>query len=167
MIGLEITGAERVIRLLGDAPVKIEAAAKSSLDAWAAELAGYIKAEKLSGDPLHRRSGRLSASVHPVTSQSADLVSGGAGGGAGVPYAKIHEFGGTINHPGGTAYFVSSELGRAVFVSNASALADRLPRTRPHAIPIPERSYMRSAFEERAPSGIEQLRAAVKAAIAA
>jgi hypothetical protein len=55
----------------------------------------------------------------------------------------------------------------ATFVSNASALADRLPRTKPHSIPIPERSYMRSAFEERAPSGIEQLRGAVRAAIAA
>lgn len=166
MIGLEIIGAERVIRALGDAPVKIEAAAKSSLDAWAAELAGYIKAEKLSGDPLHRRSGRLSASVHPVTSHTADTVSGGAGGGAGVPYAKIHEFGGEINHPGGTAYFVSALLGHTFFVSNASAMADRLPRTKPHVIPMPERSYMRSAFNERAPSGIEQLRAAVKAAIA-
>lgn len=167
MIGLQVIGAERVITMLGEAPAKIEAAAKSSLDAWATELAGYIKASKLSGDPLHRRSGRLSASVHPMTSQAADTVSGGAGGGAGVPYAKIHEFGGTIDHPGGTAYFMSSELGHAVFVSNASALADRLPRTRPHTIPMPERSYMRSAFEERAPSGIEQLRAAVKAAIAA
>lgn len=167
MIGLQVIGAERVITMLGEAPARIEAAAKSSLDAWATELAGYIKASKLSGDPLHRRSGRLSASVHPMTSQGGDTVSGGAGGGAGVPYAKIHEFGGTINHPGGTAYFVSSELGRAVFVSNASAMADRLPRTRPHSIPMPERSYMRSGFEERAPSGIEQLRAAVKAAIAA
>ena len=167
MIGIQITGAERVIAMLGAAPAKIEAAAKSSLDAWAVELAGYIQANKLSGDPLHRRSGRLSASVHPLMSQTGDSVSGGAGGGAGVPYAKIHEFGGTINHPGGTAYFMDGNAGRAVFVSNASALADRLPRTRPHAIPMPERSYMRSGFEERAPSGIEQLRAAVKAAIAA
>lgn len=166
MIGLQIIGAERVIAMLGAVPAKIDAAAKSSLDAWAVELAGYIQANKLSGDPLHRRSGRLSASVHPLSSQTADSVSGGAGGGAGVPYAKIHEFGGTINHPGGTAYFIKEGAG-AVFVSNASALADRLPRTRPHAIPIPERSYMRSGFEERAPSGIEQLRAAVKAAIAA
>lgn len=166
MIGLQIIGSERVVTVLGEAPAKIEAAAKSSLDAWATELAGYIKASKLSGDPLHRRSGRLSASVHPVTAQTGTTVEGGAGGGAGVPYAKIHEFGGTINHPGGTAYFVSSELGRAVFVSNASAMADRLPRTKPHSIPMPERSYMRSAFNERAPSGIEQLRAAVKAAIA-
>jgi phage gpG-like protein len=93
-------------------------------------------------------------------------VSGGAGGGAGIPYAKIHEFGGTIHHPGGTAYFIGQD-GMATFVSNASALADRLPRTKPHSIPIPERSYMRSAFEERAPSGIEQLRGAVRAAIAA
>jgi phage gpG-like protein len=166
MISMQIIGAERVVNLLGAAPAKIEAAAKSSLDVWAAQLAAYIKSDKLSGNPLHRRSGALSASVHPVTSQGGDTVSGGAGGGAGIPYAKIHEFGGTIAHPGGTAYFIGQD-GMATFVSNASALADRLPRTKPHSIPIPERSYMRSAFEERAPSGIERLRAAVQAAIAA
>lgn len=161
MIGIQITGAERVVKLLGDAPAKITASAKSSLDAWATELAGYIKANKLSGDPLNRRSGRLSSSVHPVTSQTSDTVSGGAGGGAGVPYAKIHEFGGLIP-------------AHQVVVKNAQALSFTIDGVRRFAksvqipdVTMPERSYMRSGFEERAPSGIEQLRAAVKAAIAA
>jgi len=34
------------------------------------------------------------------------------------------------------------------------------------AIHMPERSYMRSAFDEKAPQGIDMVRAAVKAAIA-
>ncbi len=167
MISLQITGTDAVVRRLGDMPGKITTAAKSSLDAWAQQLAGYIKSDKLSGDPLNRRSGRLSSSVHPMSSQSADSVSGGAGGGAGVPYAHIHEYGGVINHPGGTAFFISKLLGgHAFFVSNASSLAASLPRTQPHSIPMPERSYMRSAFREQAPDGIAQLRAAVKEAIA-
>jgi len=161
MIGIQITGADRVVRLLGDAPAKINAAAKSSLDAFAAELAGYIKANKLSGDPLNRRSGRLSSSVHPVTSQTSDSVSGGAGGGAGVPYARIHEYGGVIP-------------AHQMVVKNAQALCFTVDGVRRFAksvqipdVQMPERSYMRSGFEEQAPSGIEQLRAAVKAAIAA
>lgn len=161
MIGMQIIGAQRVITALGDTPVKVNAAVKSSLDAFATELAGYIKAEKLSGDPLHRRSGRLSASVHPVTEQTGTTMTGGAGGGAGVPYAQIHEFGGLIP-------------AHQVVVRNAKALSFTVDGIRRFAktvqipdVHMPERSYMRSAFEERAPSGIEQLRAAVKAAIAA
>lgn len=166
-ISLKITGTERVVEGFQLRVGRVRAAAKSSLDAWAVELAGYIKSTKLSGSPLHRRSGRLSASVHPVMENSSDAVTGGAASGSGVPYAKIHEFGGVINHPGGTAFFVSQLLGgRAFFVSNASAIANSLPRTKPHPIPIPERSYMRSSLREEAPRGIEMLRAAVKEAIA-
>lgn len=166
MIGIQILNAERVITGLSLRIEKVRTGAKSALDAWAYELAGYIKASKLSGSPLNRRSGRLSSSVHPVDQSSGDDISAGAGGGAGVPYAKIHEYGGTINHPGGTAYFVSALLGRTFFVSNASALAASLPRTQPHTIDMPERSYMRSGLRDKAPSGIEALRAAVKEAIA-
>lgn len=166
MIQIEVIGADRVASSLSGQIAKVRAASESSLGAWARSLADYIKKSKLSGDPLHRRTGRLSRSIRPYFESAGDTVQSGAGGGRGVPYAKIHEFGGVINHPGGTAYFVPKG-GRAVFVSNASALAATLPRTRPHPIPMPERSYMRSAFEERAPTGIEQLRAAVKAAIAA
>lgn len=166
MIGIQILNAERVITGLNLRVEKARAGAKSVLDAWAYELAGYIKASKLSGNPLNRRSGRLSSSVHPVDQSSGETISAGAGGGAGVPYAKIHEYGGTINHPGGTAYFVSALLGRTFFVSNASALAASLPRTQPHTIDMPERSYMRSGLRDKAPSGIEALRTAVKEAIA-
>lgn len=62
-------------------------------------------------------------------------------------YSAIHEFGGTINHPGGTAFFVR-DGGLAVFVSNETA--DRfaaihgreLPRTKPHTITMPARPFM-------------------------
>jgi hypothetical protein len=171
VITLQITGDQAVLARLGAMPGKITAGAKSALDAWATQLAVYIKANKLSGDPLNRRSGKLAGSVHPIKTAefSTDTnLSAGAGGGAGVKYAKIHEYGGTIHHPGGTAFFIDQAMGgRAVFVSNASAMAASLPRTQPHDIPMPERSYMRSGLQEEAPSGIEQLRAAVKEALVA
>lgn len=167
MIGIEITGDSSVIAKLGEKPAEIRARAKSSLDAWAMELAGYIKASKLSGQVLNRRKGRLSSSVHYVSSETTDSTSAGAAAGAGVPYARIHEFGGTIHHPGGTAYFISQLLGaKAFFVSNLSPSAAWLPRTRPHDIVMPERSYMRSSLDDKAPSGIQMLREAVKEAIA-
>ncbi|HEX7732425.1 MAG TPA: hypothetical protein VF415_07240 [Rhodanobacter sp.] len=167
-ISLLVTGARQVLSRIEELPVRVQSAARSTLDTWALQLAGYIKASKLSGNPLNRRSGRLSSSVHPVSQSTADTISAGAGGGAGVPYAKIHEYGGTIHHPGGTAFFISQLLGgRAFFVSNASAIASSLPRTKPHDIPMPERSYMRSGFRDEAPSGIAQLRAAIREAITA
>ena len=161
MIGMEIIGSERVITALGEAPVKVNVAVKSSLDAFAAELASYIKSDKLAGNPLHRRSGNLSASIFPYRQDSGTGMEGGARGGGDIPYAKIHEFGGVI-----PAHEVVARNARALSFTvdgvRRFAKSVQIP-----AVTMPERSYMRSAFEERAPSGIEQLRAAVKEAIAA
>lgn len=159
MIALEIIGADRVITRLGESPDKIRAAAKSSLGIWATELAGYIKTEKLSGQVLNRISGRLSSSVHPVSEQSGSSVSGGAGGGAGVPYAEIHEFGGLIP-------------AHQVVAKNAAAMCFTVDGVKRFAksvqipdVQMPERSYMRSSLEEKAPEGIEMLREAIKESI--
>ncbi|RVT93696.1 HK97-gp10 family putative phage morphogenesis protein [Sphingomonas crocodyli] len=64
-----------------------------------------------------------------------------------APYAAIQEFGGTINHPGGTAYFIGGN-GLAVFVPDDNILSTYLPRTKPHTITLPERPYMRPAVEK-------------------
>lgn len=160
MIGVQITGDKAVLARFEQATGKVIAAAKTSLDAWAMELAGYIRSEKLSGDPLNRRSGRLSTSVHPINAaDTGSAVSAGAGGGAGVPYAKIHEYGGLI--PAHT-----------VVVHNAKALCFSVGGVRRFAqsvnipeVTMPERSYMRSALREQAPEGINELRAAVREAV--
>lgn len=52
----------------------------------------------------------------------------------------IHEFGATIEHPGGTPYY-TDENGKTVFVSKDKG-AD-LPKTKPHTIIIPTRSFLR------------------------
>lgn len=62
-----------------------------------------------------------------------------------APYAAIHEFGGTINHPGGTPYFIDEKTKLAKFVSKSSPAAAGLPVTKPHVITMPERPYMRPA----------------------
>lgn len=64
---------------------------------------------------------------------------------ANAEYAAIHEFGGTINHPGGTPYYIDSTTGLAVFVSKNSGsriLGANLPVTKPHKITMPERPFM-------------------------
>ena len=61
-----------------------------------------------------------------------------------IPYARIHELGGTINHPGGTPYRIID--GRAVFVSKAQGAG--LPKTRAHEIEMPARPYITPAMTE-------------------
>lgn len=139
----------------------------STLQAWATATAAYCVAEKLSGDPLHRRSGRLSRTVHGMAEDAGAGVSGVIGAGRDVPYARIHEFGGLIK-------------AHQVVARNAKALAFTAswgPMQGPGgmmfrksvnipAITMPERSYMRSSLKERAPDGIAQLKAATMGVLA-
>lgn len=59
----------------------------------------------------------------------------------------VHEFGATINHPGGQPYYINSTTGMAVFVSKNSAFGKYLIEkgrvTKPHKIIIPTRSFLR------------------------
>lgn len=69
-----------------------------------------------------------------------------------VEYAPIHEFGGDINHPGGTPYIVV-ENGRAVFLKKDGNYPDGVKFTRPHIIRIIARPSQRPAlkkFQEKA-----------------
>lgn len=52
----------------------------------------------------------------------------------------VHEFGATINHPGGTPYRIKKD-GMAQFVSKSKG--KDLPKTKPHTITIPARSFLR------------------------
>lgn len=65
--------------------------------------------------------------------------------GTNVKYARIMEKGGTINHPGGTAYVTFG--GRAHFVKNANAKW-WMRRTAPHPIKIPARPYLRPVIRK-------------------
>lgn len=61
--------------------------------------------------------------------------------------AAVHEFGATIRHPGGTPYRVTSK--GAVFVKKDSPGAGMLPKTKPHLIRIPARSFIGSTFDKQ------------------
>lgn len=54
--------------------------------------------------------------------------------------AAQNEFGGIIQHPGGTPYKIGAD-GKAIFVSKENG--DGLPVTKPHTIVIPPRPFMR------------------------
>jgi phage gpG-like protein len=120
-------------------------------------LQRHIVEDYLSGQVLHVRSGALRRSIFETVDTSGPVVTGQVFSSGDVKYAAIHEFGGTIHHPGGTAYFIDKDGGLAVFVSNQNPLAATLPRTAPHEIPIPARPYMRPALEDRRQAIIDDL----------
>ena len=73
-----------------------------------------------------------------------------------VGLGVVHEFGVTINHPGGTPYMVSwSTAGRSggMVGGNVTFLRKGDPRaigvTQPHKITIPERSFIRSSWDAK------------------
>ena len=161
LITATVTGASEVVERFGALSVKARIGAKSALDVWSAQLAAYIKDTKLSGQVLNRRTGNLSASVHPLpTSETGETVTGGAaGGGQAVPYARIHEFGGLI-----PAHQVVAKNARAL-AFNVGGVMRFAKSVQIPDVKMPERSYMRSSLAERSPDGIAQLRAAVMEAI--
>lgn len=159
MIHFEILNAEKVVLHFGEKGERAKVAVETTLNRWAVDLVAYIKGVKLSGSPLNRRSGALSSTVHPIATTLPGRVSAGAGAGAGVPYAAIHELGGLIP-------------AHQVVVRNALALSIKLPSgvIFRHSANIPDvhmpaRSYMRSALEEKAPEGIAAIKLAVREAM--
>ena len=58
----------------------------------------------------------------------------------------VHEFGGTIKHPGGTAYAIGSD-GKAHFVKDTSD-AVIVGKTQVHEIRIPQRSFLRATIDQ-------------------
>jgi phage gpG-like protein len=88
------------------------------------------------------KTGALRRSIRIVRISEAQVTVG-----SDIPYARIHNEGGDIQHPGGTAYIVKK--GKAIWVSNAKA-SSRMKRTKPHKITIPERRFIgRSALLDR------------------
>lgn len=96
--------------------------------------------KKDSSRALMVQSGRLrrSIKVQEVSARSVTV-------GTDVIYAKIHNEGGEIDHPGGTAYIVKD--GKAIFITNKKAESEKangreLKRTGPHKIKIPRRQFI-------------------------
>ena len=91
---------------------------------------------------LFKGSGRV-ADISVRVTRSGDEVTGEVSAG-GTPYARIHEYGGTVHLPDifpvqAQALHWISKAGDEVFAKHAAA----------HDVVIPERSYLRSALAQR------------------
>lgn len=112
---------------------------------------------KLSGEVLNVRSGDLRASFDQDVQDLGSEIVGKVFQSKDVPYARIHEYGGTITIPElprkdfGVYHFTDAS-GRDVFTKGP---------IRSHVVHMPERSYLRSSLAEMRDEIIESLASAV------
>lgn len=94
---------------------------------------------------LNVRTGQLRRSWRMYTQQMTnDVVVGLA---TSAIYARIHQYGGTVQNPGGQPYFIGKD-GKAVFVSkDILGPNTHFKLTKPHPIKIPKRLYIYEEFK--------------------
>lgn len=113
------------------------------------KLADYVRANKLSGDPLHRRSGRLSRSVSGQASSTGTVIVGTIGS-KGVPYAAVHENGGTFQIPS----FVREQT-----VAFGRPMIPKQVTVKAHDVTYPKRAFLKPSLQLKAVEIREALRA--------
>lgn len=145
----------RSLRLL---PTEIRAQLEARMSKNLIRLQAHIVADKLQGQVLHHRTGKLSASIRviPPRFEGDSLVGAVEGAGGPAWYGRIHEFGGTfMRHT--AMRFGASGRGRA-----RSLLHRRMGTFATY----PERSFMRSSFDDLRESMMTDLIAGINQAVA-
>lgn len=148
MITVQIQGDKELQAKFKNMPASVNLSLMKAMTVLTIKLKDNIINNKLSGQVLNKISGNLIRSIQQTVTGNSYQVKGSVFSAGDVKYAAIHEYGGTIQHPGGTAYIIDSKTKMAVFISNAAAEGKNYPRTAAHEITMPERSYMRTAFAE-------------------
>lgn len=114
-----------------------------------AQAVAELAREKLSGEVLNSRTGRLKGSIAASASDMTGRIT------ADASYARIQEYGGRIEVPEivpkAAKALVFEYEGKLVFAKHAAA----------HAVLIPERSYLRSALAESAQGFVDNVRKVV------
>ena len=148
-----VSGKEAVIARISRAHSVFQGEMSREVKRQLILLRNYVVRDKLSGQALHVRSGRLRSSINwKITEESGSAVSGSVG--TGVEYAAAHEYGfkGLVN--------VSGHLRNV----SSSTKATHAVRAHTRMVNMPERSFLRSSLRARRDLIVSSLReAAVRA----
>jgi phage gpG-like protein len=159
MLNVSLVGDKEVIAKLTAMPNKVKASLERKVTALAYQLLAKVKG-KLSGEVLKVRSGLLRDSAFERVLSTATSVTGQVVEPGSVPYAAIHEFGGTINVP----EIVPVKAKALMFQAGGATVF--AARTRAHTVTMPERSYMRSSLADMEQQIREGLNEAVREGLA-
>jgi len=151
-VKIEVLNVDLVQRFFSDIPADVHESLLGAMDNALLRLEDQIFAN-LDGLVLNVRSGNLFRSVRSHVDDAGESVTATVmAGGETAPYAAIHEYGGVIDLPKTTVPVTAQALRYTDGSFHGSS--------RPHSIPMPERSYMRSALEEQRENIVESLRSA-------
>lgn len=157
MLNVTLVGDKALAAHMDAMPDNVRHSLKGAVTDLTYALQARVK-RKLTNDVLNVVTGKLRDSIAVEVIDSGNSIIGRVFSGGEVKYAAIHEFGGTINHPGGTPYM--SFEGRTFWVSKVKAMNLNLPVTQPHQITMPERSFLRSSLAEMKDQIVQTLTAA-------
>lgn len=155
MLNVTIVGNEAVITRFATMNDRIRQRLFGAVQVLAANLERYVKTDKLSGQVLQHRTGHLQQSIHNEVTQDGSTTIGRVFSAGPLPYAAIHEFGGSIPD----RYPVNAQAlhfyigGREVFAKFARGFT------------MPERSYLRSSLSDYRQRIVDSMNRAVGDAV--
>jgi phage gpG-like protein len=122
-------------------------------------LEAHVKNDKLSGQVLNTRSGRLKRSIQGSVEDNGDIITGSVFSSGDVPYAAIQEFGGTTS-PHDIVPVKAKALSFMMHGKQVFAKIVHHPGSK-----IPERSYLRSALSDMKQQIVTELEQATREAV--
>lgn len=152
MISGTIIGGDKAIARFSAMPGRLRDELRAGIGRAVLKLQAYVKTDKLSGQVLQVRTGRLRRSITERLTEESARVVGIVG--TNVAYARVHEYGfsGSVN--------VREHLRQ----SKTGAMA--LVRGHSRNMHLPERSFLRSALADMTPEIRNEVQAALNRAIA-
>lgn len=141
---ISILGRQQHMAKISDIVNRLAPALERAMKNEMVRVSDYVRSQKLSGQVLNRRSGDLSRSITGQASVTGTGTVTGTVGTKGIPYAAIHEFGGSYWR------VMDQAFGRPI-----------VPRSVHWT--VPERSYLRTSANENA----ERVSAALRLAASA
>jgi phage gpG-like protein len=154
--------AGQLIAGLESMPTQVVAAIETKMQSITINLQRTVITEKLHGQVLKQRSGKLARSIQQESHTEGETVIGTVFSAGDVKYARIHEYGGkTPPHD-----IVPDKGGALAFMMGGKMVFARVVH-HPGSV-MPERSFLRSSLAEQAEeitTGLKEaaLRAAQKA----
>jgi phage gpG-like protein len=169
-IEVHVQGADELVQKYRRISASIMGMLASTMKDQMTQLADYVRTTKLSGDPLHRRTGALSRAVTGDASAAGTIVIGRIGT-SGIPYAYVHEYGGTFmirEHTRRVGYGAKEERIRLLTKQGkVRAAVKSMSRgiVRAHTATYPQRAFLHPSMEEQRDKIVSALRDTVLGAL--
>lgn len=156
MITLSLVGDRELVAKLNAMPGKVRDSLVREVTKQALLLERHVKTQKLMGQVLQKRTGRLMQSIQGRVSQAtATAVMGRVYSSGDVKYAGIHEYGGVTS-----PHIIEARKAKALAFGIGGATVFARSVNHPGS-KMPERSFLRSSLEDRASEIKEALTRAV------